>query len=89
MHRKNKKWEEIKHRQAAEVAHLTMMKDAGQQDVSRSHYHTAQAKIKDVPQHERPPSHAGIMAAPWGTQLGYFQSDRNAQEALKKTEGIG
>lgn len=24
------------------------------------------------------------MAAPWGTQLRYFQSDRNAREALEK-----
>lgn len=52
---------------------------------TRSHYHTASAKIKDAPQHERSPSHAGIMAAPWGTQLGYFQSDRNTREALEKT----
>lgn len=52
---------------------------------TRSHYHTASAKIKDAPQHERSPSHAGIMAAPGGTQLGYFQSERNAREALEKT----
>lgn len=63
MHRKNRKWEETKHRQDTEAVSLTAMKDGGQQDAFRSQYHTSQAKIKGATQQKEPSSHQGGTAA--------------------------
>lgn len=65
------------------------MKDAGQQHVPRSHYHTAQAKIKMLHNMRALPAMQESWLLPGEHNWGIFKVIEMLEKHLKKTEGIG